>query len=194
MDNERMGSLLLKLRKEKGMTQKTVGDFLGVSDKTVSKWERGQGFPDISLLQGISVLFGVNIEKVLNGDLEKNDMDGGNMKKLNFYVCPECGNILTASSSAEISCCGRKLEVLQAAKADAEHCLMAEQVENEWYLTAEHPMTKEHYISFVAYLTGERLILNKTYPEWNLQLRIPKRGHGKLLFYCEKHGLFYQLI
>lgn len=55
-------------------------------------------------------------------------------------------------------------------------------------------MAKDHYITFVALLTGDRLILCKQYPEWGLQARIPASGHGRLLWHCSRHGLFYQLV
>ena len=69
-----------------------------------------------------------------------------------------------------------------------------EPVEDERFLTSSHPMTKEHHISFVAFATGDRIVLQRLYPEWDLQARIPGRGHGMLLWYCTQHGLFYQLI
>ena len=77
MNLEKVGSLILKLRKEKNMTQKQVADLLNISDKTVSKWERGLGCPDVSILTELSNIFGINIEKILLGDLEPNDVDGG---------------------------------------------------------------------------------------------------------------------
>ncbi|MEG1500875.1 MAG: XRE family transcriptional regulator, partial [Clostridiales bacterium] len=91
-----------------------------------------------------------------------------------------------------ISCCGKKLT---AVKASEEHSLLnIEQVEDELFVSTGHEMTKEHYISFVAFVTGDKLLLAKQYPEWDLQFRFHKFGHGKLYFYCTKHGLFYQLI
>ena len=55
-------------------------------------------------------------------------------------------------------------------------------------------MTKEHHIMFVALLTGDSMVLRRQYPEWNLQTRLPRTAHGKLLWYCNNHGLFYQLV
>lgn len=92
MDNVKIGNLINKLRKEKGMTQLQLAEKLHISDKTVSKWERGLGCPDVSLLTDLSQVFGVDLEKLLSGQLDANEERGGNMKKLNFYVCPECGN------------------------------------------------------------------------------------------------------
>ncbi len=82
MDCSKVGGLIGYLRKEKNMTQKEVADRLNISDKTISKWERGRGCPDVSLLAELSNLFGVNIEKILLGDLIPNDTDGGNMKRI----------------------------------------------------------------------------------------------------------------
>ena len=194
MDNVKIGNLINKLRKEKGMTQLQLAERLHISDKTVSKWERGQGCPDVSLLTDLSRVFGVDLEKLLSGQLDANEERGGNMKKLNFYVCPECGNVITAMTDAGISCCGKKLQPLEAVKAPADEKLSVENIENDYYISSDHPMLKEHYISFVALLTGVTLTLKKQYPEWDLQVRIPGRAHGKLLWYCTEHGLFYQLV
>lgn len=194
MDNVKIGNLINKLRKEKGMTQLQLAERLHISDKTVSKWERGQGCPDVSLLTDLSRVFGVDLEKLLSGQLDANEERGGNMKKLNFYVCPECGNVITAMTDAGISCCGKKLQPLEAVKAQEGEKLSVENIENDYYISSDHPMLKEHYISFVALLTGDTLTLKKQYPEWDLQVRIPGRAHGKLLWYCTEHGLFYQLV
>ena len=194
MDNEKIGKLIYGLRKERNMTQLQLAEILHISDKTVSKWERGQGCPDISLLVDLSCVLGVDMEKFLSGRLEANEERGGNMNKLNFYVCPECGNVITAMTEAGISCCGKKLQPLEAVKAPDEERLLVENIENDYYISADHPMLKEHYISFVALLTGDTLTLKKQYPEWDLQVRIPGRTHGKLIWYCTEHGLFYQLV
>ena len=194
MDNEKIGKLIYGLRKERNMTQLQLAEILHISDKTVSKWERGQGCPDISLLVDLSRVLGVDMEKLLSGRLEANEERGGNMKKLNFYVCPECGNVITAMTETGISCCGKKLQPLEAVKAPDEERLSVENIENDYYISSDHPMLKEHYISFVALLTGDTLTLKKQYPEWDLQVRIPGRTHGKLIWYCTEHGLFYQLV
>lgn len=112
MDCGKVGALIQRLRRESGMTQKALADALHISDRTVSKWERGAGCPDVSLLGGLSAVLKVDMEKILKGDLEQNAVDGGNMKKIKFYVCPDCGNILFCTGENEISCCGRKLAPL----------------------------------------------------------------------------------
>ena len=128
MDYEKVGNLILQLRKEKNMTQKQVADLLNISDKTISKWERGLGCPDVSLLSELSKIFDINIEKILLGDLEPNDMDGGNMKRIKFYVCPNCGNIITSTGEGEMSCCGRKLKALTPSIIDDNHEISVEEV------------------------------------------------------------------
>ena len=194
MDCKKVGSLILELRKEKNMTQKQLADLMNISDKAISKWERGLGCPDISLIPKLAQIFGVNIDILLSGEINSNDVVGGNMNKLKFYVCTQCGNMMTATGNAQISCCGKKLESLEAKKVDDNHKLIVEPVEDELYVTTEHDMTKEHYISFVAYVKGDRALILKQYPEWNMQFRFRKSGHGKLYFYCVNHGLFYQIV
>lgn len=194
MDCQKVGSLIADLRKEKSMTQKNLADLLHISDKTVSKWERGLGCPDISLLPQLSAVLNVDMEKILQGDLEVGQLVGGNMKKLKFYFCPTCGNLISSTAAVAASCCGRKLHELAAQKPDQHHLLQIEPVEDQWFVTSDHAMTKEHYISFVALVTGDKLLLIKQYPEWGLQLRLPQKGHGKLFYHCSQHGLFYQLL
>jgi len=115
------------------------------------------------------------------------------MKKTKYYVCPMCHNISLCTGEAEVSCCGRKIDQQQMQKVEENEMLSVDVIEGDWYITASHPMTKEHYISFVAFATGDRIQIIKQYPEWDMQLRIPKR-HGMLIWYCTRHGLFYQLI
>jgi transcriptional regulator with XRE-family HTH domain/desulfoferrodoxin (superoxide reductase-like protein) len=195
MNCEKIGKLIYNLRKEKDMTQKQLADLMNISDKTISKWERGLGCPDVSLLPELSQILRVNIEEILLGKIELNETIGGNMKKIKFYVCPNCHNLMTATGDASISCCGKRLEALVATKATEEaHLLNIEPVEDELYVSSSHEMKKDHYISFVAYVTGDRVFIVKQYPEWNMHFRFHKFGHGKLYFHCSNHGLFYQLI
>ena len=72
MDNIKTGGLIKDIRRQKGYTQKQLADMLGISDKTVSKWERGCGMPDVSLWQDLSEVLGVNIENILEGAVNKN--------------------------------------------------------------------------------------------------------------------------
>lgn len=194
MDCQKIGNLISQLRKEKKMTQKQIADLMNISDKTISKWERGLGCPDISLLKELSLILGVNIEEILSGEMTSNESVGGNMKKIQFYVCAQCQNVMTASAEASISCCGRKLEPLKASKADSHHELMIEPIEDQLYVTTKHEMTKDHHISFVAYVTGDKVLMIKQYPEWALQFRFHPFGRGHLYTYCTQEGLYYQLL
>lgn len=194
MDCIKIGKLICAIRKEKQLTQQQLADFMNISDKTVSKWERGLGCPDVSLLPELSDILGINLEVLLSGKLDTNELVGGNMKKLKFYVCPVCGNLITATQEALISCCGKKLQAMELCKAEKKQQLSVEIVENDYFITTNHKQTKEHYISFVALLTSDSIMLRKQYPEWNVQTRIPAFGHGALVWYCTKHGLQYQLI
>lgn len=195
MDCAKTGKLIYTLRKEKRLTQQQLADQMNISDKTISKWERGMGCPDVSLLPALSEILGVELMTLLSGELDANEIVGGNMKKLKFYVCPSCGNLITATVEASVSCCGKTLAPLMPQKVESEaDKLMVELIENDYFVTSDHEMTKEHYIAFVALLTGDSLVLRKQYPEWDLQARIPRIGHGMLVWYCVQHGLFYQLV
>jgi DNA-binding XRE family transcriptional regulator len=194
MDNSKVGVLIYRLRKEKGLTQKQLADQMNISDRTISKWERGYGCPDVTLLPSLSTLLGVKIENILDGELSSNEFIGGNMKKSNYFVCPTCSNIVLATGDINISCCGRKLEQLVAKKATDEEKLSISEVDNEWFISCNHPMTKDHYISFIAFATGDQVQVIKQYPEWSLQTRLPKRKHGKLIWFDTQFGLYYQLV
>jgi transcriptional regulator with XRE-family HTH domain/desulfoferrodoxin (superoxide reductase-like protein) len=194
MDCAKIGALIRSLRQEQHMTQGQLAQRLNISDKAVSKWERGFGCPDVSLLPELSSVLGVNLEELLSGELDTRDRVGGNMKKLKFYVCPACGNLLAATAEAAVSCCGKKLAPLTPVKAEGAERLSVELIDNEYFVSSPHPMTKEHFISFVALVTGDSMVLRKQYPEWDLQLRIPRMGHGLLVWYCTEHGLFYQPV
>lgn len=194
MNCQQIGDLIKNRRIEKKLTQKQLAESMNISDKTISKWERGMGCPDVSLLPELAKQLNINIEELLKGKLEMNDLLNGNMKNTKFYVCPNCGNIITSSTETTLSCCGYKLEALEPKKADENHKLHVETIEDEWYITTDHVMTKSHYIGFIAFVTGERVLLIKQYPEWGIHLRLSKFGHGYLYNYCTKDGLNYQLL
>ena len=191
MEGREMGALLRKLRQETNMTQRELAEVLCVSPQAVSKWETGAGCPDVGLLAALAERFGVSVERLLGGDLDPNESDGGNMKRLKFYVCPDCGNILTATGGGELHCCGRKLEPLAARPVDQAHAVKVEEVEEDWYVTFSHPMEKDHFFRFAAYVATERVLLVRLYPEQGGEFRIPQlRGGGKLYLCCSRDGLF----
>ena len=157
MDNEKIGALIRRLRREQRLTQRGLAEQLGLSDKAVSKWERGLGCPEVSFLPRLSGIFGVDLERMLRGDLTPNELVGGNMKKLSYYVCPTCGNLTFCTGQAEVSCCGRKLAALVPQKAREEEQLTVELVETDWFITSSHPMRKDDYTIFEI---GEKYKIN----------------------------------
>ena len=189
MDCAKIGRLISKLRKEKGLTQKNIADALGISNKTVSKWETGLGCPDLSLWPDLSVILGAEITQLMEGEITPNKPDSGNITNIRFYVCPSCGNILVSTGSASIFCCGRKLEHLEISAEEAPE-IKREEIDMDYYITVNHEMTKEHYISFAAYVKSDRIYLNRLYPEQSPSFRIPLTRGGKLYVYCVNHGLF----
>ena len=186
------GSTIKRLREARHLTQAELGDKIGVSSKTVSKWETAKGLPDISLLQPLSQALGVSVIELMNGEQITNSNRSSNLLQSRFYVCPVCGNVLWGFGDTLISCCGVTLPALEAEEPDEEHRLTVETVEDEHYLSIFHPMTKEHYISFAAFVTTDRIQLVKFYPEGNAQTRMQLRGRGMLYWYCNRHGLYRQ--
>ena len=194
MDNRKVGELIRWLRKESHMTQLQLAEKLHVSDKAVSKWERGMGCPEVSLITELSRIFEVDMQDLLSGELNRNELLGGNMKKMNFYVCPHCGNLVTSMIDTSVTCCGKKLKAITPVKATEEEKLSVQIIENDYFISSEHEMTREHYITFVGLMTSDTVMLKKQYPEWGLQVRIPVFAHGRLLWYCNRHGLYYQEV
>ena len=188
------GTTIRTLREARKLTQAELGESIGVSSKTVSKWETGKGLPDISLLQPLAQSLGISLIELVNGEPITNRNVSANMLRSRFYVCPVCGNVLHSTGNAVISCCGITLPALEAEEADAEHAITLEPVEDEQFLTVHHDMTKQHFISFVAYVTSDRMQLVKLYPEGNAETRIRKRGRGYLYYYCNRHGLFRKKV
>lgn len=189
MDCTKIGSLIAKLRKEKGLTQKNVADNLGILSKTVSKWECGLGCPDLAYWSALSEMLEVDMAQMMEGEITLNKPDSGNIDKIRFYVCPGCGNILVSTSDASIFCCGRKLEYLTQALSKEEIAISVEEMDTDYYITFNHPMDKKHYISFAAYVNSDRVLLTRLYPEQSSAFRIPISAGGKLYLYCVNHGL-----
>lgn len=188
------GAVIKQLREKCGMTQAELGERIGVSDKTVSKWETAKGLPDISLLQPLSQTLGVSLIELMNGEPIANKNISANLLRSKFYVCPICGNVIRCNGETVISCCGVTLPALEAEEADDGHLVLIENVEDEHFITIDHPMTKQHYISFIAFVTTDRIQLVKLYPEGNAQTRMQLRGRGCLYFYCNRHGLYRKKI
>lgn len=184
------GGAVRTLREKKGLTQKQLADQIAVSDKTVSKWETGRGLPDITLLEPLAAALGISVAELLSGEHIVNRNRAGNMMRGSFYVCPVCGNVIHATGAGVFSCCGITLPPMEAETAEGEHALNVETVENDLYVTVNHPMEKDHFLSFCALVTMDRVQLVKLYPEQNAQMRFPCVRHGMLYVCCNRHGLF----
>ena len=188
------GNTIRQLRENRNLTQAELAEKIGVSSKTVSKWETGKGLPDISLLQPLAEALGISVIELMNGERITNKNVSANMLRGKFYVCPVCGNVIHSLGDAVVSCCGITLPPLEAEDADEEHGITIENVEDEHFITVRHPMTKEHFISFVAFVTCDRVQLVKFYPEGNAETRMQLRGRGQLYYYCNRHGLFRKKV
>ena len=186
------GTTIRQLREGQGLTQSELAERIGVSSKTVSKWETAKGLPDISLLQPLAQALGISVIELMNGEKIVNRNVSANLLRSKFHVCPLCGNVLCSTGNALVSCCGLTLPALEAEEADDDHAVTIENVEDEQFLTIRHPMTKEHYISFLAFVTSDRVQLVKLYPEGGAQTRLQLRGLGRLYWYCNRHGLFWK--
>lgn len=183
------GSTIKAVREAKELTQAELATRIGVTDKAVSKWETGKGLPDVTLLEPLARALGTSVIELMSGQPVVNTNRAANLLRTRFYVCPVCGNIIHAVGNALLSCCGITLPPLEAEEYDADHAPIVESMENEHFITIHHPMTKEHYISFVAFVTGDRVQTVKFYPEGNAETRLSLRGHGILYVYCNHHGL-----
>lgn len=188
------GSVIKKLREAGAMTQSQLADRIGVSDKAVSKWETGKGLPDITLVEPLAKALGVSVVELMNGEQIINRNPSGNVLRSKFYVCPICGNVLVGMGDALISCCGVTLPALEAEEPDEAHGIRLERVEDEFFVTVEHPMTKEHYISMLAFVSSDRIQFVKLYPEGNPEARMQIRGRGRLYAFCNRHGMFKKKI
>lgn len=188
------GSVIKKLRENKGMTQLQLAKEIGVSSKAVSKWETAKGLPDISLIEPLSQALGVSVMELMSGETIINKNASSNILFSKFYVCPVCGNVIHTTGEAVISCCGIALPPLEAEEIDDAHTVTAEPVEDEKFITVHHDMTKTHFISFAAYVTTDRVQFVKFYPEGNAETRMQFRGRGYLYIYCNRHGLMRKRV
>ena len=188
------GRTIRELREKRKLTQKELAEKISVSHKTISKWETGKGLPDMGIVEDLSKALGVSVGELLTGEYRENENLSGNMKKVQFYVCPVCGNIIAAMGSGSYSCCGITLPKQDAEECDDNHFIQIEAVENEYCITLHHPMEKNHYVSFVAYVTPGNVEIAKLYPEQDISVRFKRKGHGFLYVYCNRHGMFKKMI
>ena len=190
MDTYVTGSVIRALRENKHMTQEELAAKIFVSGKTVSKWETGQGFPDISLLEPLAQALDISVIELLSGAQIRNGNRSANMTLNLFYVCPVCGNVIRTIGEALISCCGVTLPPQEPETPDQEHEILVEQVEDEYYVQVEHPMTKDHFITFLAAVSDEGMQFVKLYPEGNAAARFKRRRVQNIYACCNRHGLF----
>ena len=190
MDQYVTGEAIRLLREKAGCTQAQLAQKLCVSDKTVSKWETGKGYPDISLLEPLAKALNVSVTELLSGNLITNNNVSANMLRSKFYVCPVCGNIIHSVGEAVVQCNGVTLVPEEPAKPDEKHVIKVERVEDEYYVSVDHEMTKQHYISFIAAVSDDGIQLKKIYPESSAEARFRIDGVRKFYCYCNRDGLY----
>ena len=184
------GNVIKELREKCQLTQVELAEKIGVSDKTISKWETAKGYPDISLLEPIAKALGVSMTELVTGNAVSNVNISANMLRSKFYVCPICGNIIHSMGEAVMQCHGILLSPCQPEETDENHMIFIERVEDEYYIRIEHDMTKQHFISFIAAVSSDKIQMVKLYPEGNAEARVKINGVKKILFYCNRDGLF----
>lgn len=190
MDAVKIGALIRRLRTARGMTQSMLAERLHVSEQAISKWERALGCPDVSLLGALAECLEVDVRSLMSGEMKERDTDGGNMRRIRFYVCPVCGNVITATGEAQVSCCGRTLEAMRPAPCDEAHTIRVTPMDGEMHIEFAHEMTKAHYIRFIACVGMERVLLVRLYPEQGSELRVPEMPRCTYYVGCSRDGLF----
>lgn len=184
------GTMIRRLRESKGLTQHQLAEKISVSDKAISKWETGRGYPDISLIEPLAEALGVSIIELFSGEDVANTNRSFNMQRVKLHVCPICGNIIQSTGEAVVSCCGIVLPALEAEPEDDAHHLQLEKVEDEYFVTIPHEMSKTHFISFIMAVKDDGSEIRKLYPEGDAEARFKISRTKSFLYYCNQHGLF----
>ena len=117
------GQTVQMLREKRGITQKQLAEQLFISDKTVSKWETGKGLPDITLLEPLAKALHVSVPELISGTAVTNRNRTANMLKTQWYVCPLCGNVISAAGEGAFHCCGIALPPLVPEEPDESHTI-----------------------------------------------------------------------
>lgn len=188
------GEIIKQFREKEKITQAQLADKLMVSNKTVSKWENGKGLPDISLLDSLARALNVSLIELMSGYIVNNRNISANMLKATWYVCPICGNVVHAMGESVVSCCGITLPGLEVEDPDGAHEILAQRTGDEYMVTVNHEMRKEHFITFMAYITENRIQVERMYPEGDACCYFKICGHGKIYAYCNHHGLFMKEV
>ncbi|MBO4887389.1 MAG: helix-turn-helix domain-containing protein [Firmicutes bacterium] len=188
------GTMIKSLREKRKMTQHQLAEQINVSDKTISKWETGRGYPDVSLIEPLSAALGVSVIELFSGENVTNANRASNMRRMKLHVCPLCGNVIQSTGEAIISCCGIVLPALEPEQDEepesASHHLDVSRVEDEYYVTLDHEMSKTHYISFICAVRDDGCDFRKLYPEGPAEARFKISGTRFFYYYCNQHGLF----
>lgn len=185
------GTIIKELREKKHLTQSELAERLNVSDKTISKWETAKGYPDITLLEPIASVFEISVTELLSGNAITNMNVSANMLRSKFYVCPICGNVIHSMGEMTVNCHGVQLMPEEVELSDEKHMILIERIEDEYFVQIPHPMTKDHYISFIAALSSDGLQIVKLYPEGGSETRLKIKGVKKIYCFCNKDGMFY---
>lgn len=193
MDPYITGQMIRTLREKNKMTQAELALNLSVSDKTISKWETGKGYPDITLLDRLSQVLNISMTELLLGLKIDNQNISANMLKTHFYVCPVCGNVIHSTGGAMISCHGITLPALEPEEI-TDDIIEINLIEDEYFVKIKHPMTKNHYISFMAAISFDRVQFVKLYPEGEASARFKTSGVKYLYYYCNQDGLFVKKL
>lgn len=194
MDKYITGAAIRRLRESRKMTQEQLAGRLFVSSKTVSKWETGQGLPDITLLEPLAKALDISVIELFSGGEVRNRNRSADILKTRFYACPVCGNVVRTTGEAVVSCCGVTLPPLEPEEPDAAHRLRVQTVEDEYCVTVGHPMTKDHFISFLAAVSDQGVQFVKLYPEGSAEARFKISRVKRLYAYCNHHGLFQKML
>lgn len=184
------GAMIRRLREGRKLTQLQLAERLSVSDKAVSKWETGRGYPDITLIEPLAEALGVSVIELFSGEDVVNANRAAHMLRTKLYVCPICGNVIQSTGDAVVSCCGLTLPALEPEEADGAHPVHIARAEDEYYVTVDHEMTRSHCISFIAAARHDGWELRKLYPEGGAEARFKISGTDGFFFYCNRHGLF----
>jgi len=194
MDRNFTGEMIKSLRIQKGITQQELAERLSVTPQAISKWECGNGMPDHALLAPLADALSTNVDALLSAKPIASTKSSGNLNNLCVFYCPVCENVTLSADVPTVSCCGRNSTKYTPVKANDEEKLSVEIVEDELFITSTHSMTREDYISFVALVANDTVVFKKLYPEWDLQVRLPRVRRGRLLWFSAAEGLKYQLI
>ena len=184
------GSMIRQMREKKNMTQEDLAAQLIVSRKAVSKWETGQGLPDISLLEPLAKALDISMIELFSGETVINRNRSSNMLRSVTYVCPVCGNGIIALGQCVVSCCGITLPPLHPEETDEEHAIHVEINDGEYYVTVDHPMEKDHFITCISAVSDHACQVVKLFPESNAEARFRTERVRFIYAFCNRHGMF----